>query len=214
MIRKTLLVLSLVLLVGTVVLWVWSYRGDLFVHVTPRRVIVAGLEYGRIRLSVFSGQHGPVKIGSRETNRWRQHDGFTWIGRHGDIQIRVWSLQGNGRFGIAYGSSANPFPSTYHRRQNPTDTLRFEIGIASTFLIEVREMPRHGLAPLAGGILRMWVPASLFALYPAIAFVRGPLRRYRRRRHGLCVSCGYDLTGDVSGVCPECGVKVETVKDG
>jgi hypothetical protein len=27
----------------------------------------------------------------------------------------------------------------------------------------------------------------------------------RRRRLGLCPSCGYDLTGNVSGLCPECG---------
>lgn len=29
--------------------------------------------------------------------------------------------------------------------------------------------------------------------------------RDRRRRHGLCANCGYDLRGSVSGVCPECG---------
>jgi hypothetical protein len=33
------------------------------------------------------------------------------------------------------------------------------------------------------------------------------LRRSRRKR-GLCVSCGYDLTGNVSGRCPECGERV------
>ncbi len=46
----------------------------------------------------------------------------------------------------------------------------------------------------------------LFAIYPTIAFIRGPLRRWRRRRRGLCLKCGYNLEGNVSGVCPECGV--------
>ena len=46
-----------------------------------------------------------------------------------------------------------------------------------------------------------------FAAYPAIAFIRGPLRRWRRRKKGLCIGCGYNLTGNVSGVCPECGTK-------
>ncbi len=46
--------------------------------------------------------------------------------------------------------------------------------------------------------------ASLFA-YPTLAFIRGPLRRWRRCRKGLCPACGYNLTGNVSGVCPECG---------
>ena len=31
----------------------------------------------------------------------------------------------------------------------------------------------------------------LFAAYPTIAFIRGPLRRWRRRRKGLCLKCGY-----------------------
>lgn len=54
-----------------------------------------------------------------------------------------------------------------------------------------------------------WLMFAVFATYPAITFIRGPLRRYRRRRRGLCLKCGYDLTGNVTGVCPECGTKVE-----
>ena len=50
----------------------------------------------------------------------------------------------------------------------------------------------------------------LLALYPALAFIRGPLRRHRRRKHGLCEQCSYNLTGNTSGVCPECGTQVET----
>ena len=59
-------------------------------------------------------------------------------------------------------------------------------------------------------VLRLWVPLFLFAFYPTIAFIRfirGPVRRRRRRRKGQCIPCGYDLTGNVSGVCPECGSK-------
>ncbi len=49
-----------------------------------------------------------------------------------------------------------------------------------------------------------WLPLPLFAAYPIIAFIRGPLRRYRRRKRGLCVACGYDLRGS-PGRCSECG---------
>ena len=62
-------------------------------------------------------------------------------------------------------------------------------------------------------IHRVWihfplpVACGLLAVYPATAFIRGPLRKYRRRRKGLCVGCGYDLTGNESGVCPECGMQ-------
>ena len=44
-----------------------------------------------------------------------------------------------------------------------------------------------------------------FAAYPTLAFIGGPLRRYRRRKKNLCLRCGYNLTGNTSGVCPECG---------
>ena len=53
----------------------------------------------------------------------------------------------------------------------------------------------------------LWVFACLFALYPTIAFIRGPLRRHRRQRKGQCLQCGYSLEGNVTGVCPECGVE-------
>ena len=55
-----------------------------------------------------------------------------------------------------------------------------------------------------------WAPIVLLAT-SAWLFSR-PLHRARRRerhRHGLCIQCGYDLTGNESGVWPECGTKTE-----
>ena len=53
-----------------------------------------------------------------------------------------------------------------------------------------------------------WLALAILAMYPTIAFIRGPVRRWRRRRKGLCIGCGYDLTGNVSGVCSECGREI------
>ena len=50
-----------------------------------------------------------------------------------------------------------------------------------------------------------WFVPVVLAAYPGFAFVRGPVRRWRRRKRGLCLTCGYNLEGNVSGVCPECG---------
>ena len=50
-----------------------------------------------------------------------------------------------------------------------------------------------------------WVPAIFLALWPSLALARGPYRRYRRRKQNRCLHCGYLLTGNISGVCPECG---------
>lgn len=56
------------------------------------------------------------------------------------------------------------------------------------------------------------VPVFLFSLYPALAFLHHSVRRYRRWKHTLCMQCGYCLTGNVSGICPECGKQVEKPK--
>ncbi len=40
---------------------------------------------------------------------------------------------------------------------------------------------------------------------PYLLSVPSSLVARSRRRRGLCLKCGYDLTGNVSGVCPECG---------
>jgi len=50
--------------------------------------------------------------------------------------------------------------------------------------------------------------AVLFALFSLTLGIRGPLLRRRRRKRGLCVKCGYDLTANVSGTCPECGTPI------
>ena len=57
-------------------------------------------------------------------------------------------------------------------------------------------------------VVTLWLIVFLFAAYPTIAFIRGPWRRWRRRRRGLCAACGYNLTANTTGVCSECGEAV------
>ena len=49
----------------------------------------------------------------------------------------------------------------------------------------------------------VFLPTLLLA---ASAMISGrTFRRHRRLSRGLCLTCGYNLTGNTSGVCPECG---------
>ena len=54
---------------------------------------------------------------------------------------------------------------------------------------------------LGAGANTVLYSAFLFALWYAIISVRMTLRD----RAGRCIKCGYDLRGNASGVCPECG---------
>ena len=80
---------------------------------------------------------------------------------------------------------------------------------------------RFGFAsfgPLPGSwsclYVSMWVPFLAFALLPAIAarpllgYTRGLIHQCLFRAEGLCPTCHYNLTGNISGVCPECGTKM------
>ncbi|GMU84537.1 MAG: hypothetical protein AMXMBFR47_44060 [Planctomycetota bacterium] len=71
----------------------------------------------------------------------------------------------------------------------------------------------YGLRPryfrLAGSNGFVTVPLWMF--FVAFAVMAGALwwSHLRRPGAGACKHCGYDLTGNVSGRCPECGVGVE-----
>jgi hypothetical protein len=49
-----------------------------------------------------------------------------------------------------------------------------------------------------------WFVMTLCGI-PPVAWTISAWRRRSRRRPGVCRSCGYDLRGNISGVCPECG---------
>lgn len=53
-----------------------------------------------------------------------------------------------------------------------------------------------------------FVPAGLLACWPLFCTGRGLIRLCRRRQHNHCRRCNYDLTGNISGTCPECGKPV------
>lgn len=54
-----------------------------------------------------------------------------------------------------------------------------------------------------------WMLIAAFGAYPAICSWRIAIARRRMRRNpNGCTTCGYDLTGNVSGVCPECGTAI------
>ena len=71
-----------------------------------------------------------------------------------------------------------------------------------TFIMFVKVTPRFSILLIV----------ALLATYPVFVFTYGTLHRRRRkhrRRKGLCVKCGYNLTGNTTGICSECGNRLE-----
>lgn len=59
----------------------------------------------------------------------------------------------------------------------------------------------------------IWIMFVTVAIAPSIALVRFALRRRRSRRpEPTCKKCGYDLTGNISGICPECGQAISVLR--
>jgi hypothetical protein len=110
--------------------------------------------------------------------------------------ISFWGLH-EGCFGLSKYMPAPP----------PTGSIVATSGPESSWRVEKAESwwpkwkPLYRRSPGSGTIrLPLWIPLLIVAIPTALVF-----RRDRRRiRH---CPCGYDLTGNTSGVCPECGVK-------
>jgi len=64
------------------------------------------------------------------------------------------------------------------------------------------------LDPILGKFLarlpHLWFSIALFC--GVILWIGGGQRKYRLARANKCQDCEYDLTGNVSGICPECGL--------
>jgi hypothetical protein len=69
--------------------------------------------------------------------------------------------------------------------------------------------PRYHPRPGLGGAWLVKVPLWIPMIGCALPTVLLWWHDRRRILAGECRRCGYDLTGNVSGRCPECGVAVE-----
>jgi hypothetical protein len=101
---------------------------------------------------------------------------------------------------VAYGdpSSAQPGPLVTirpHFMMKKVDRLRWHAGWPS-----IRSSGRTRNFALWLVTLPLWLPFGVVALPAAYLWYRD-----RRPPRGRCRRCGYDLTGNVSGRCPECG---------
>lgn len=116
---------------------------------------------------------------------------------------------GSVSLGLYFGVPA-AVPAGWSRRE----------GGSGTFLMDAMDAPWYVVVlpaaypPTPGSIglfvdIRLWFLIALSSVYPLILWLIQPLIVQRRRRCSQCVKCSYDLTGNESGICPECGTAVK-----
>jgi len=67
----------------------------------------------------------------------------------------------------------------------------------------------YWVGQFAGKVLPVVLPLGIILFLYYEQFIRA-----RRLRSSQCVRCGYDLTGNVSGTCPECGTGISDNQSG
>ena len=192
MVRKTLIILSTIAALAVAAVWI-----GLAVTDTP---------------GVWSHRTGSLQV----------------VRMHGDVHMHIWRdsvggpLDGS-KLSIERGNVLLTVPySPSEARAERTFLYQlsgFVLALTSnrpppphSVLVSPEDMtcggnhnPVAGRKPFTFAIgFPLWFVFVAFAAAPTIAFIRGPARRWRRRKRGLCPNCGYDLTGTVSGVCSEC----------
>jgi len=103
-----------------------------------------------------------------------------------------WAMFGHGKLQKQYGPIIGRTYTIYHW-PHPAHNLGYAVHEA-----KILDLP----------IWMMLLVIPLLSIYPLYALTTGPLRLRYRRKKGLCLRCGYNLTGNVSGVCPECGERI------
>jgi hypothetical protein len=118
-----------------------------------------------------------------------------WGGDHHFVTLR------NGALSVETMKAAREYPTGFGWRPDPFKTRAS--GVAGAwdafgFTLPIWRTSMYGrwiLVPL-------WAPFVGLLLFAAVVF----WRNRRRPAPGHCHRCGYNLTGNVSGICPECGL--------
>jgi hypothetical protein len=197
MMRRGLILLCVTAGAATVVAGALSHFGAfmLSVSVTPRHVLAIHFFDARVRFFSIASAGDPIEV-SRPVGS----DLFVFTPKYRQL-----------------GQFVAPRPaSDFAWLVGDDETWSDVITVAPRAAIRATGLCWFGAIPLAPSIdgtpeatarfirLSYWMIAAAFGIAPArLAFARW--RRRRRLRRGWCGKCGYDLTGNVSGVCPECG---------
>ena len=213
-IRRTILLLSLVLCLASLALWVRShYRTDAITTRRPAHGMAIRSGAGFVRVYLRTTDRGP----GVEANAWQTtppSGPFTFDDNPFEVPAHGWNWSA-----LTFTPSVPPRTFGWERVQGspPTGGGSFTITSGGGTLIV---SPPAGARPTVGDdYLRInfphWLPVCAFGLLPFVAaarFASTHWRRYRRLLAGTCPMCAYDLRA-TPGMCPECGWSIGRGRD-
>jgi hypothetical protein len=189
---NALMVLSLLLCVATVVLWGRSYRGldyawasggHLGISLMPDR---GSMQFCAVRFERCDGRwRGGM-------SQWRQN--LRWDPFNDEL--------------LEAASISDPLLVWHHDSARNMPTFAAGLGAGDYSGLRAVFGPYVPEFRFAYLITRCWIVALALATLPAARAFRFVRLRALRRSQGGCSNCFYNLTGNVSGVCPECGMAV------
>ena len=187
MIRKAIIILLTLAALGTVVLWLDSYGArkpqrlaDLSAQMLHRGPAGSSDPFTGLRM-IYPEDNGMLIA-------WTQAGA---LGLRHQLRIKEGTFRPRKSIGF-FGFRVNRFDLITAESGSAWADGRSELKRAKNYYVREVALP-------------FWAILAALALYPTVAFIRGPLRRHRRQKKGLCLQCGYNLTGNTCGFCPECG---------
>jgi hypothetical protein len=189
---NALTTLSLLLCLGTCVLWVRSHWATDEYRVSKNGwLYVAGNTRDAVSVMVvFPGRTGRGQLGYLRQKPMTMPRGLF----HQPPGVDPGEV------------SERSLPGIYWRISNGGQSSKPQTNTIPTPRGPIKATGRPIYTPRRDILVAHWAVALLFALLPGAMFVRWLFPG--RARTGTCAKCSYDLTGNVSGVCPECGRKI------
>lgn len=133
---------------------------------------------------------------------------------HGNIGSNYWIQLDLQRFQARALILAADLPSELGRfvRAYNNSPIDYVMSIDEGFRWEIppRQPASVGTFRSSCFAFRTTVLIYLLALWFCIRSLKTKFSERRLRAGGLCAQCAYDLEGNTSGVCPECGTRVAT----
>lgn len=117
-----------------------------------------------------------------------------WVWSDG-VNTRTWAIF-RGRIVIQYPAAPIGDPPGWHVERLVYESLvdRLRPGPPGPHILH------WNIPPVTFLHIPLWIPLVLLGVSTALLWWRD-----RRPPRGHCRTCGYNLTGNTSGVCPECG---------